>query len=457
MTAQQKYKIFGIVVLVVVGISIFFIYPVSKSIKLGLDLQGGVSVLLQAKGTAKAPVTNQSMEQAEEIIRQRVDKIGVAEPGILRQGQDYILVQLPGVKEQKKAIDIIGQTALLEFREVLDSEGIGEDKLGEVTEDPSPDKEVVVLDKEGQTKYKLGPTLLTGKALSDAKVDFDEFGAAKVGITFTSEGGKEFDEVASKTFEKQLAIVLDNVVQSAPTVNSKSFSGRAEISGKFTTEEAKTLALVLQTGALPVKLDMVEVRTVGPTLGKDALRAGLIAGLAGLLLVGLYMLLYYRGLGVITILALTVFGIMFFGVVALLGRFGNSLGLYWTLTLPGIAGIILSIGLAADSSIIIFERVKDEVAEGKKLRVATVSGFKNGFKTMVDADIVTFITAFIIYIVAVGPVRGFAFTLMIGIFCDLFTAFFFTQSAIGLVGNWKTIQRPTLLGLKEVGEDAASV
>lgn len=461
MTSQQRFILFAALAAIVVAAAVFFIYPVSKSMKLGLDLQGGVSVLMQGKGTKQAPLTGSSMDQAEQIIRNRVDKLGVAEPSIQRQGSDYILVQLPGVKDQQKAIDIIGQTALLEFRPVLygaDGKALvepanGEDtlKLGPITKNPQSNQEIVAEDKAGELKYKLGPAALTGNALSNAQVGFDQYGAARVNIEFTSDGSKKFDELAAKYYQKQFAIVLDDKVQSAPTINATKFGGKAEITGKFTTQEAKDLALVLQTGALPVKLDMVEVRTVGATLGLDALRAGLTAGIVGLLLVAIYMIVFYRGLGVITVSALVVFGTILFGVIAFLGKFGNSFGLYYTMTLPGIAGIILSIGVAADSSIIIFERVKEEIADGKSLRVAASSGFKNGFKTMVDADVVTFITATVIYIFAIGPVRGFAFTLMIGVIADLFTCFFFTQSALQLVANWRAIQKPALLGIKEVG------
>lgn len=450
MTPQQRHMLFIGIALALVAAAVYFTYPVKKSMKLGLDLQGGVSILLQAKDTPKAKVTNDAMDNAERIIRDRVDKLGVAEPGILRQGTRYILVQLPGVKEQKQAIDIIGKTALLEFREVLDSSAVADEKLGPVTKNPDPGKEAILLDRDGQTKYKVGPTLMTGSGIQNAQVEFDQFGASKVGITFNATGSKQFDQIGEKLYQKRVAIVLDDLIQSAPNVNARKFGGRAEITGKFTTNDARTLALVLQTGALPVKLDMVEVRTVGATLGLDALRSGLLAGIIGLILVAIYMLIYYRGLGLITVAALAVFGSILLGVVAVLGLYGSKIGLYYTMTLPGIAGIILSIGVAADSSIIIFERVKEEVREGKALRVAAHTGFKNGFKTMVDADLVTFITAFIIYIVAVGPVRGFAFTLMVGIFADLFTAFFFTQSLLFFMANYPPLRQPLFLGFKEV-------
>lgn len=447
MTARQRYALFIAVALAAVVAGVVLLYPPGKSIKLGLDLQGGVSVLLHGVGTAKAPVTAESMDQAERIIRDRVDRLGVSEPGILRQGTNYILVQLPGIRDPQRALDVIGKTALLEFREVLDSEPADGKKLGAVTKEPSPDKPAVVLDKDGKTKYKVGPTLMTGSALSDARKEFDQFGAAKVTITFTAEGSKQFDDVAAKLYQKNLAIVLDDTVQSAPVIRETRYGGRAEITGKFTSQEASDLALVLKTGSLPVKLEMSEVRTVGATLGKDSLQAGLLAGIIGILLVAIYMIAYYRGLGLVSVVVLTAFGLIVFGTVALFGRFGGSFGLYWNLTLPGLAGIILSFSSAADSGIIVFERFKEELAAGKVVRVAADSGFRHAFGTVLDADLVTLVTAFILYVLAVGPVRGFAFTLMVGIIVDLFVLWFLTQSLVGLISYSPLSRRPRLLGL----------
>ncbi len=449
MLDKQKFIGYGLFALVIVAVSAYFIYPINKSIKLGLDLQGGASVLLQAKGTAKAPVTTESMDQAENIIRQRVDKLGVAEPGIIREGNNYIQVQLPGIKDPNKALDVIGKTALLEFREVLDSEVIGGKKLT-VTKDPTSDKDAVLIDKDKKMKYKVGPTLMTGSAIASATAGYDTNNKPQVDLTFSAEGGKLFDEVAAKTYKKQLAIVLDSTVQSAPSIESQSYNGRAVINGSFTLDEVKTLALVLQTGALPVKLEMSDIQTVGPTLGLDSLRAGVLALIVGFILVIIYLLVYYRGLGVIATLALAAFAIILFGFAAFFGTYGKSIGLYWNMTLPGLAGIILSIGVAADSSIVIFERIKEEIGSGKTYRLAMEQGFRHGFLTMVDANFVTFITAFILYFLAVGPVRGFAFTLMLGVAIDLFVTYFFLQSMLGLTLNWKPMQKSAITGMKGV-------
>jgi preprotein translocase subunit SecD len=451
MLDKQKFIFYGAFALVIVAISAYLIYPVSKSIKLGLDLQGGASVLLQAKGTAKAPVTTESMDQAENIIRQRVDKLGVAEPGIIREGNNYIQVQMPGIKDPEKALAIIGKTALLEFREVIGQPEVIGGKTLKVTANPVSDKEAVLVDKDKKYKYKVGPTLMTGSGIASATVGYESTtNKPQVDITFSAEGGKLFDEVAAKTYKKQLAIVLDGTVQSAPTIESQSYNGRAVINGTFTIDEVKTLALVLQTGALPVKLDMSDVQTVGPTLGLDSLRAGLTALVIGFILVIIYLLFYYRGLGVIATLALIAFATILFGIAALFGTYGNTIGLYWNMTLPGLAGIILSIGVAADSSIVIFERIKEEVGEGKTYRIAMEQGFRHGFLTMVDANFVTFITALILYLLAIGPVRGFAFTLMLGVAIDLFVTFFLLQSMLGLALNWKPMQKSSITGMKGV-------
>ncbi len=429
MSKQQKYLLSVFFVLALVGLSIYLIYPPAKSTSLGLDLKGGLHVVLKAIPSPEAPVTEDAMEQALLIIRERVDKLGVAEPQISRQGTNHIVVQLPGVKDPDKALEIIGKTALLEFKPVIGEEG---DHL------------------------KLGKTVLTGKYLKSATVDFDELGRPKVDITFTSEGAKKFDEITSRMVGQRLAIVLDynpegktdreRGIISAPVIRERIPSGRAEITGDFTMDEAKELALVLQTGALPVKLELQQKRVVGPTLGQDSLRAALKAGIAGLILVAFYMVFYYRALGLITCGSLSIFAVLFWGVIAAFNRF-TPWG--WTLTLPGVAGIILTIGVAADSSIVIFERVKEELKAGKSLRSAADKGFLFGFKTMVDADVVTLIAAIVLIVTGIGPVRGFAVSLAVGILIDLFTTFFFTRPLLALVARSHFLERPIFVGVKK--------
>lgn len=432
MSQRQKYLLSVFFVLGLVAASVYLIYPPAKSTRLGLDLKGGLHVVLTAKPSPGAPVTEETMERARIIIEERINKLGVSGPEISRQGSNSILVQLPGVKNPQEALDIIGKTALLEFRPVTTETAEG---------------------------LVLGETLLTGQFVKDAAVSFDELGRPKVDIEFTPEGAKKFDQITAVMVGQRLAIVLDYNPQgktdeekgiiSAPVIQERISGGRAEITGDFKVEFAKKLALVLQTGALPVKLDISESRTVGPTLGSDSLRAALIAGIAGLIAVVVYMIFFYRLLGVLTAGALTVFSILFWGIIVATDRF-TPLG--WTLTLPGIAGIILSIGVAADSSVVIFERVKEEIRLGKTFKQATDKGFSFGFRTIVDADIVTLIAALILIWQGVGAVRGFAISLSVGILIDLFTTFFFTRPLLALLSSSEALNKSLFLGVrKEVG------
>lgn len=412
MTNKQKYLLALGFVFVLLGAAVYGLFV--RPPKLGLDLRGGLHVVLTAKEKPGAPVTEEAMEQTKRIIDQRVNRLGVAEPGIERQGGRNIMVQLPGVKEPQKALEVIGKTALLEFKPVLNFD-------------------------EEEKKYVLGPTLLTGKALSGAKVGEDELGRPAVDITFNKEGAKKFDEIAKEFYQKQLAIVLDGVVMSAPVIQSTEYRGKAQITGDFTIDEARRLVVVLEYGALPVELEISENRVVGSTLGHDSLIAGLRAGIIGLVLVALFMVGFYRVLGFLSWLTLTVFAVLLGGLLVLVNA---------TLTLPGIAGIILMIGVAADSSIIVFERIKEEARGGKTIRTAMDTGFTHGFRTFLDADLVALTTAIILFWFGVGPVRGFALTLMLGIACDIFTSLFFTRSVLGLLARTRLVKKPRLLGMR---------
>ncbi|MBI4743753.1 MAG: protein translocase subunit SecD [Actinobacteria bacterium] len=425
MSNKQKYTLAIIFVLLMAAGSITLL--IIQPPRLGLDLRGGMNVVLTAKSKKGAPVTNQSMDQALYVIEQRINKLGVSEPEISRQGERNILVQLPGIKDTSKALEIIGKTALLEFKEVLKTE---------------------------KDRYVLGTTLMTGKMLSGAQVGYDNYNKPKVEMTFTKEGAVKFEEITGKLKGKQLAIVLDGKVMSAPNVRDQISGGNAEITGNFTIEEVKKLVLVLQTGALPVQMEISENRTVGPTLGQESLKAGLFAGIIGFVLVALFMLLFYRVFGIITWCSLSIFAILLLGLLSLINQIlvtSGSAGI--SLTLPGIAGIILMVGVAADSSIIIFERIKEEVREGKTMRTAMDTGFSHGFKTFLDADLVTFITAAVLFFLGIGTVKGFAFTLMLGIICDLFISFFFTRAVLGLLGRLKFFNNPVLIGVKGVKTD----
>lgn len=401
--------------------AIFLIFPISKSTRLGLDLKGGMRIVFQAKPAPGTPVTKESLDRAKFILNQRVDKLGVAEVQITVQEPDNIVIELPGIKNPQEALDVLGKVALLEFKEVT-----GADEKGNL---------------------KLGKTLLTGKYLKNAQVSFDQFGKPKVDVEFTDEGAKKFEEITAKYVGKQIAIVLDGKVMSAPRVIEKISGGRAEITGNFTIEEAKRLVIVLQTGALPVNLEIQEKQIIGPTLGKESLTQALYAAIAGLIIVGIYMILYYRSLGVVATLSLVTFGILLWGVIAAINRL-TPWG--WPLSLPSMAGVILMIGVAADSCVVIFERIKEEVRAGKKVHIAGESGFVHSIVTIIDADLVTFLVALTLVFLSVGPVKGFAVSLAAGIVIDLFVTYTFTRPLVALLLSAKWVKHPILLGFKEV-------
>lgn len=421
MTRTTKHLIALAVSIVLICVSLFLIIPINKSTRLGLDLKGGMRIIFKAKPAPGTPVTREALDRAKFILNQRVDKLGVAEVQITVQEPDNIVIELPGIKNPQQALDVLGRVALLEF------------------------KEVIGVDEKGNPK--LGKTLLTGKYLKNAQVSFDQFGKPKVDMEFTDEGAKKFEEITAKYVGKQIAIVLDGKVMSAPRVIEKISGGRAEITGNFTIDEAKRLAIVLQTGALPVNLELQEKQVVGPTLGRESLLQALYAAIAGLILVGIYMILYYRSLGVIATLSLITFGILLWGVIAAINRL-TPWG--WPLSLPGMAGVILMIGVAADSCVVIFERIKEEVRQGKKVHIAGESGFVHSIITILDADLVTFLVALTLVFLGVGPVKGFAVSLASGIAIDLFVTYMFTRPLVALLLRAKWIRKPVLLGFKEV-------
>ncbi len=414
MTQSQKDTISILIVFALVLGALFLLWV--TPVRLGLDLRGGMLVVLAAKPSEGGKVTEKEVEQAQFIVEERVNGLGVSEPQIERQlGTENIIVQLPGVKDPGQALQLIRSTALLEFKEVLDP-----------------------------TKMTLGPTLMTGKAIQSARVGQDDLGRPKVDFQLTPEGTKKFAEITKRLLKKQLAIVLDGKVVSAPTVQNEITGGNGEITGKYTLEEAKDLVLVLNTGALPVKLEVAQQQTVGPTLGQDSLNQALKAGLMGLLVVALYMLVMYRGLGLQAIANILVFASIYGGLLTLIGT---------TLTLPGIAGIILTIGLAADSSIVYFERFREEFRRGREPRVSAKTGFSHAWRTMVDADATTLLIAATLIVLSylyfgAGPVRGFAFTLSLGILCDIFTIYFFSRPSLNKLAGLSIFKNPAFIGVR---------
>lgn len=428
---QKNFISLGVIAVLVIASWVLFIPP-NKKITQGLDLQGGISVILTAQETTATAVTAAVMDRAELIVNNRVNKLGASEASIQKQGSDSILVQLPGVRNAQEALKVLGSTGQLEF---VDVESI-------------TDSATVAALQSGEQNVQLKPgtytPLMTGEVITNASVGTESTtNKIVVNVTMDNKGRQIWGDYTTTHVGKQVAIVLDGKVQSAPSVNEPITDGRTQISGSFTAAEAKNLKTVLETGALPVTLVFSESRVVGPTLGQDSLRQGVLAGLLGLVLVCIYMALFYRGLGLISWGSLFVFASIFLGVLGLLSTFG-----WFALSLPGVAGIVLTIGIAADSTILMLERFKEEVRMGKTLRSAAKSGTLHAFFTSMDADLVTFVSALVLFLVAVGPVRGFALTLMIGIVCDLTVAFLFTRTSIMLFAESGLTKVPWLFGLK---------
>ncbi len=403
--------------------------------RLGLDLKGGVSLVYEAKGKSIDP---EVLAKTVEKIRNRVDKLGVSEPEITVLGSRNIEVQLPGIHDPERAKTLVGQTAQLQFRIVQESKDQKDAKkdpnwqvtTGEANLQPNNAVTLPLTEGKNAVILKLGPTLLKGDAIKKAAVGYDTSNNAKIDFTLNSAGSKKFTTITQQNTGKQLAIVLDYKVESAPNIKEAITGGTGEITGNFTDKEAKDLAIVLQTGALPVELKLLTEQDVTATLGRDSLHRGLIAGIVGLIVVALFMIAFYRALGLVTCTGLIIFGLYIYGLICVLGDF-------WSLTLAGIAGIIVSIGIAADSSIVYFERLKEDVKEGRTLRSSADSAYKSAFRTILAADTVSFAAAAILYIFAVGSVKGFALTLGIATVLDVYVSYFFTRPTTSLLSNWE--------------------
>ncbi|MDQ3974362.1 MAG: protein translocase subunit SecD [Actinomycetota bacterium] len=451
--------------------------------QLGLDLQGGVSItMLPAPG--QGPVDQGVLDQTVAIIRQRVDALGVAEPDIARQG-DTVLVQLPGIADQQQAEEVIGRTAQLQFRPVLEVIPPGSPDYAEagpaceaLTEAvPPPEQEVVLCERTpaqpapgappGQTedlprgqwsKLRLGPVALGGTDVGDARAQVDPQSGLNwsVALDLSDEGAAKFAQITGQLAcnpqgapQRQLAIVLDGVVESAPQMapevvcNQGIAGGQAVITTGGGEAEAKELALVLRTGALPIQLEFAESKSVSPTLGRSSLQAGLLAGAIGLVLVAAYLVMLYRGLGVAAVAELAMFGATVYGVIIVLGEVAG-----FALTLAGIAGVIVSIGIAADSSIIYRERYRDELRAGRTVRTAGDHAYRRAFRTNLTGNTVSFMAAAILYFLAVGPVRGFAFTLGLSTLIDTLLFMTFTRALFGLITRSPKLGRSRVMGLR---------
>ena len=368
------------------------------------------------------------VDQGLKVIRNRVDQFGVAEPTIQRQGENRILVQLPGVQDPARAKALIGKTAVLEFKLVDETT----DPARAAQQGPPPGTEVLFarrIDRTTKAEVKVPyvvrrETILTGDLISDASVRVSDVGEPYVSVTFDSVGARVFGDVTEKNVGKGLAIILDGNVHSAPVIRERIPSGQAQISGGFTYDEASDLAIVLRTGALQAPVQVLEERTVGPSLGADSIRKGVVSTLAGALAVFLFMVIYYRLSGAIADLALVLNLLMLLAAMAWFQA---------TLTLPGIAGIVLTIGMAVDTNILIFERIREEFRLGKTVRAAIDAGFRRAFTTVIDTHVTVVVSGAILYQFGTGPVKGFAVSLMIGIVASLFTAVFFTRVVFDLL------------------------
>jgi protein-export membrane protein SecD len=492
----------------------------NKTIKLGLDLRGGMHLVMEVDKTDLTPSESEdALDRALEIIRNRIDEFGVAEPVIQKQGGERIIVELPGLQDEARAKKLIGRTALLEFKllkdeeelqstlakidqalvevgapteeieeqeqevlpelfeEVLQREEVPdpESALAEmpfssllvrlgadlaVMEDNIPRVEDMLRSPTVQSQIPVGAQLawdtedeeynrvnyrriyflnekaeLTGKTLTNARVEIGQGMDLKtankpyVAVEFNKQGARDLTRVTAANIEKRLAIVLDEKVYNAPVIEEKIPGGKARITGNFTMNDARDLAIVLRAGALPAPVEIIEERTVGPSLGADSIRMGVQAAIIGMIIVVLFMIVYYKLAGVIANLALLLNVIFIMAALAGLGA---------TLTLPGIAGIILTIGMAVDANVLIFERIREELRAGKTVLSAIDSGYSRAFRTILDANLTTLITAIVLYNFGTGPIKGFAVTLSIGIVASMFTAIVITR----VIFHFLYAQRP---------------
>jgi preprotein translocase subunit SecD len=493
MNVRRNVTLLVITLVLIVGTFLYTVVSNHEPV-LGLDLQGGTSVVLSPVGKFK----NDTLDVAIDIIRNRVDTFGTLEPEITRQGSD-IVIDLPGVKDRDKAIALVGKTAELRFRPVLSPvPSIADQERAATTTTtttpgattsttvPQPteaeakaaiaecddatvatlqeipttgragdqrDVCVVLPDKPGGRnagRYYLGNAGLTGKGtVSTAKAEFISGRGWVVNVELTDSGSSKWDALAEEQFHKQVAIVLDGQVQSAPTIQPDdqvftSFGGTAQISGSFDEGSANDLAKLIRFGALPVTLRQVNVENVSPTLGNDQLHAGILAGIIGLALVALYMLVFYRLLGLVVIAGILLSGMALYTLISWF--LPEVLNITIVLSLAGVTGIIVSVGVTVDSYIVYYERMKDEVRAGATVRSCVDRSFTRSFRTILAADLVSLIGAVVLYVLAIGSVRGFALFLAISTILDLFVAYFFMHPVVSLMAR-----RASLVRMKGIG------
>jgi len=429
MERKLLYKI--LLILAIVGVCVYFTFPLDKRINLGLDLKGGMHLLLKVDTThLEGKSKEDAADRALEVIRNRIDQFGVREPSIQRQGEDEIVVQLPGVTDRERAIELIGKTAMLEFKLVSNDV----DKLKQAIDGQVPDGyEYKVSEDDNEPMLLEKPSVLAGDALINASVRFDQsqFNDPLVALQFSAIGAKKFADITANNIGKRLAIVLDGKIQSAPRIREAIPSGEAVITGRFSIEQAQDLALVLRVGALPAPMYIEEERTIGPLLGQDSINKGIKATIIGWVCVVAFMVIYYLLAGFVADIALFLNLLMISGGLGMLPFLFP--GVSATLTLPGIAGIALSLGMAVDANVLINERIREEIASGKSLRAAIANGYGKAFSAILDSNMTTLIAAFLLFQFGTGPIRGFAVTLTIGLLASMFTAIVVTRTIFELL------------------------
>lgn len=407
----------------------------SYLVNLGLDLKGGTHMVMELEVDKLDPkiTLNDAMSQAIEIIRNRVDQFGVAEPLIVRQGARWIVVQLPGVTDSARAKDLVGKTALLEFRMVDESEK-ARTALSKIFEQGNPFVGTVIStsaaklvpegltlapSKDGSAYLLKQDVPLTGASLETARVDTGgQYGMPIVDFKFKPEAANTFAQLTTANVGKKMAIVLDGTVYSAPSIQGRIAGGSGFIEGQFSPEDARSLAIVLRAGALPAPVRVIEERVVGPTVGEDSIKDGLRSSLIGFAIVVGFMLIYYRASGFVAIIALGL------NLLLLLATMSY---LHSTLTLPGMAGIILSLAMAVDANVLIFERIREELRLGKPIKTAVSVGYDRAFSAILDSHVTSLISAAFLFQFGTGPIKGFAVTLTIGLILSLFTAIVVTR------------------------------
>jgi preprotein translocase subunit SecD len=391
---------------------------------------GGGVIRLTVPQAAITDRIRQTIEQSIQIVERRVNQLGTVEPVIQRQGTDRILVQVPGLQDPTELKRILGKTAKMEFRMVDTAVPPDQASQGRVP----PEDEILMSAQSPKIPYVIKKqVLVSGGELTDAQPGFDQrSGEPIVTFRFNSAGSRKFAQATSENVGQPFAIVLDNEVISAPVIREPITGGSGQISGNFTVQAANELAILLRAGALPAPLTVIEERTVGPGLGQDSIEKGKLAAYVGSIMVVVFMLLTYRLFGLIANVAVAINVAMIFGILSLLNA---------TLTLPGIAGIVLTVGIAVDSNVLIYERIREEIRGGRNAISAIDAGFKRALSTILDSNITTFIAAAVLFYIGTGPVRGFAVTLGTGILTTVFTAFTLTRLIVAWWVRWKRPQR----------------